>query len=67
MVVSARRIQEVAEMKSRIPWNNHCMRKFGGNIRKEIERIGVAVVLAEMLNKQVWYSHKVISDQKEEK
>jgi len=34
------------KMKSNINWNNHCMRKFGKSIRKEIEKAGNKMIIS---------------------
>jgi hypothetical protein len=36
-------------MKSKIAWDNHCMRKFGGSIRKKIIEAYVPFAKAKLL------------------
>jgi len=60
-------------LKSQIPWKNFCMRKFGGNLYREIAKIGIEQSLKIMKYKTqklvedyppMWVSTQVISDTK---
>ena len=59
-----------AKLNSSIPWNNHCMRKYGNSIKKQLSDLGadVSVKMAiyteqkrtqDVMNEAVWKSDQV--------
>lgn len=60
-------------LKSQIPWTNYCLRKYGGNIQREIVTMGVEQAFQMKKyqaiqhlkdNAPVWISTEVMSDKK---